>query len=108
MNIVFKNLKVFPDKMKKNLEITKGLPMAESLMTTLINKGLGRGDAHELMRKTALKAASENKSLKEVFIEENKKLQILTEKEIDYSLKPENYLGATEKIIERVIKRLER
>ena len=38
--------------------------MAESLMTTLINKGMGRGDAHELMRKISLKASSENKSLK--------------------------------------------
>jgi adenylosuccinate lyase len=108
MNAVFMNLKVFPDKMKKNLEITKGLPMAESLMTTLISKGVGRGDAHEIMRKIALKAASENKSLKEVFIEKNKKRKILSDKEIDYSIKPENYLGATDKIIDRVVKRLER
>jgi adenylosuccinate lyase len=108
MNTVFKNLKVFEDKMKKNLEISKGLPMAESLMTTLIGKGFGRGDAHELMRKISLKASSENKTLREVFIEENKKQKILTEEEIDYSINPENYLGATEKIIDRVIKRLER
>ena len=82
--------------------------MAESLMTTLISKGTGRGDAHELMRKTALKAAAEGKTLKEVFAQENKKLNILTDKEIDYALKPENYLGATDKIIDKVIKKLER
>ena len=108
MNIVFMNLKVFPERMKKNLEISKGLPMAESLMTTLISKGMGRGDAHELMRKISLKAASENKSLNEVFIYENKKLKLLTENDINNALKPENYLGATEQIIDRVIKRLER
>jgi adenylosuccinate lyase len=108
MNIVFKNLQVFPEKMKKNLEISKGLPMSESLMTTLISKGLGRGEAHELMRKVSLKAAQQNKFLKEVFIEENKSLKALTEKEIDNALKPENYLGATEEIIENVIKKLER
>lgn len=107
-NSVFKNLKVFPEKMKINLEISKGLPMAEALMTTLINKGMGRGEAHELMRKTSLKAVQKNKSLKEVFIEENKKLKLLTEKEINDALKPENYLGATDKIIDKVIKRLER
>jgi adenylosuccinate lyase len=108
MNTVFKNLKVFPEKMKKNLEISKGLPMAESLMTTLIDKGMGRGDAHELMRKISLNAASQNKSLKEVFILENKKLKLLSENDINYALKPENYLGATEKIIDRVVKKLER
>lgn len=107
-NDVFKNLKVFPDRMKKNMEISKGLPMAESLMTTLISKGMGRGDAHELMRKTALEAASQNKSLKEVFIKENKKLKLLSDKEINDALNPKNYLGATEKIIDRVAKKLER
>ena len=108
MNIVFKNLKVFPEKMKKNLEISKGLPMAESLMTKLISKGMGRGEAHELMRKVSLKAVKQNKSLKEVFIEENKSLKALNEKEIDNALEPENYLGATDEIIEKVIKKLKR
>ena len=107
-NIVFKNLKVFPDRMLKNMEISKGLPMAESLMTTLIGKGMGRGDAHELMRKTALRAVEENKTLKEVFLEENEKSNLLTPKEVDDALNPNNYLGASEKIVERVIKKLER
>ena len=105
---VFKNLKVFPERMNKNMEISKGLPMAESMMTTLIEKGMGRGDAHELMRKTALKAAKEGTTLKEVFVQENKKLKLLTDKEIINALKPENYLGSTEKIIDKVIKKLER
>ena len=107
-NIVFKNLKVFPDRMLKNMEISKGLPMAESLMTTLIGKGMGRGDAHELMRKTALRAVEENKTLKEVFLEENEKPKLLTPKEVDDALNPNNYLGASEKIVERVVKKLER
>jgi adenylosuccinate lyase len=108
MNTVFKNLKVFPDRMKKNLEISKGLPMAESLMTTLIGKGMGRGDAHELMRKTAIKAAQQGKTLKEVFQVENKKLKLLSEKEINDALNPKNYLGVTDKLIERAVRKLER
>ncbi len=105
-NDVFKNLKVIPENMKKNLKISKGLPMAESLMTTLISKGMGRGDAHELMRKTALKAAKQGKTLKEVFTKENKKIKLLSTKEIDDALNPENYLGETYKIIDRVVKKL--
>ncbi len=107
-NTVFKNLKVFPERMKKNLEISKGLPMAESIMTTLITKGMGRGDAHELMRKTSLKAIQNNKSLNEVFLDENKKLKLLSREEINDALKPENYLGAAEKIVDKVIKKIER
>jgi adenylosuccinate lyase len=107
-NIVFKNLKLFPERMKRNMAISNGLPMAESLMTVLIGKGMGRGDAHELMRKTALEAAEQNKTLKEVFVAENKKLKLLTAKEIDAALDPKNYLGASEQIVDRVIKKLER
>jgi len=107
-NSVFKNLKIFPDRMRKNMEISKGLPMAESMMTTLIKKGMGRGDAHELMRITSLKAVRLNKSLKEIFVKENKKLKILDNNEINNALDPDNYLGVTEKIIDRVIKKLDR
>ena len=60
------------------------------------------------MRKTSLKAVRLNKSLKEVFTEENNKLKILNNNEIDNALNPDNYLGVTEKIIDRAIKKLDR
>jgi adenylosuccinate lyase len=94
--------------MKKNMEISKGLPMAESLMTKLIEKGFGRDDAHSLMRKLSMKAIEQNKSLKEVFIQENKKLKLLKTNEIDEALDPKNYLGVSKQIVERAIKKLER
>jgi adenylosuccinate lyase len=107
-NIVFKNLRVFPDRMLKNIEASKGLPMAESLMTKIIENGLGRGEAHEFMRKLSLKAIEKNKSLKEVFLEENKKLKIMIQAEANKALDPKNYLGVTPQIIERAVKKLER
>jgi len=105
---VFENLKVFPNRMLENMKLSKGLPMAESLMTTLIKKGMGRGDAHELMRKTALQAIQEQKSLKEMILENLKDSSLITSSEIDNALDPNNYLGATDEIISRVMKKLER
>jgi adenylosuccinate lyase len=105
---VFTHLQVIPDRMLKNMELSKGLPMAESLMTTLIQKGMGRGEAHELMRQLSLQAVAKDKTLQEVFLEENKKRQLLTEKEIRESLNPKNYLGASTAIVDRVVRKLER
>ncbi len=105
-NKVFKNLKVYPERMKKNLELSKGLPMAEALMMKLVEKGMGRNEAHELMRRVSLKAVEEGKTLKEVFLREHKGL--LSEEEVEEALKPENYLGVTDKLISRVVKKLER
>jgi len=105
---VFTHLKVFSERMKKNMELSLGLPMAESLMTALVGKGMGRGEAHELMRTISLEAAAQRRPLQDIFIEMTKKNPVLSKKEVEFALKPENYLGATDQIIERVIKKLER
>ncbi len=107
-NEVFKNLKVFPERMRQNMYISKGLPMAESLMTMLISKGVGRGNAHELMRKASIKATEQNKTLKEVVLDDKEIMQLIDSADVDFALNPDNYLGSSEKIVEKVIKKLKR
>jgi len=108
MNKVFQSLQVHPERMLENLENSKGLPMAEAVMTKLVEKGIGRGDAHELMRTCSLKAASENKQLLSVLIENPKIVQILKKKELEDVMNPRNYLGVSDKIVDQVIKKLTR
>ena len=108
MNDVFKNLKVFPEKMLENLEKSKGLPMAESVMTTLVEKGMGRGDAHELMRMCSQKAIKEDENLFSVLSSNKTVLKYLNKKELEKTLDPKNYLGVTDKIIDNIVKKLTR
>ena len=108
MNKVFKNLQVYPERMLENLENSKGLPMAEAVMTKLVEKGMGRGDAHELMRTCSLKATSENKQLLSVLIENPKIAKILKKKELEEAMNPRNYLGVSDKIVDQVVKKLTR
>jgi adenylosuccinate lyase len=60
------------------------------------------------MRNISLDAASRGITLKDMFLERTKDNPLLSKKEVVESLNPENYLGATDQIIERVIKKLER
>src|SRR5256885_11323970 len=53
---VFQTLRVYPDRMKENLEATKGQVMAEAVMMALVGKGPGRQEAHTAVRHVALKA----------------------------------------------------
>jgi adenylosuccinate lyase len=108
MNKVLKNLHVYPERMLENLENSKGLPMAEAVMTKLVEKGMGRGDAHELMRTCSLKAASENKQLLSVLIENPRIVKILKKKELEDAMNPRNYLGVSDKIVDQVVKKLTR
>ncbi|KAA0003478.1 MAG: adenylosuccinate lyase, partial [Thermoplasmata archaeon] len=42
MEKVFSNLEVYPEKMKENIEKSKGLPLAEAIMMLLVKKGMNR------------------------------------------------------------------
>ncbi len=106
MNDVFKNLKVFPERMIENLEKSKGLPMAESIMTSLVEKGMGRGQAHELMRTCCQKAITGDKDLHTVLSSNKNVSKYLDTKELKKALDPKNYLGVTEKTIDNIVKKI--
>jgi adenylosuccinate lyase len=108
MNKVFRNLQVNPERMRQNLENSKGLPMAEAVMTKLVEKGMGRGDAHELVRTCSLKAVSDDKQLLSVLLESPKVVKLLKKKELDEVMNPRNYLGVSDKIVDQVVKKLTR
>jgi adenylosuccinate lyase len=53
---VMKRLQVFPHNMKKNLELTKGLVFSQRVMLGLIDKGMSRQKAYEIVQRNATKA----------------------------------------------------
>jgi adenylosuccinate lyase len=108
MNNVFKNLQVYPEHMRENLQNAKGLPMAEAVMTKLVEKGMGRGDAHELVRICSLKAVDEGKQLLSILLEHPKVIKLVKKKELEDVMNPRNYLGVSDKIVDQVVKKLTR
>ena len=59
---VMSGLNVYPDKMKQNMELTRGLIFSQRVMLALIDKGLSRQKAYELVQRNAMKAWKENKN----------------------------------------------
>jgi adenylosuccinate lyase len=77
-------------------------------MTKLVEKGMGRGDAHELLRTCSLKSVSESKQLLSVLLENPKIIKLLKKKELEEVMNPRNYLGVSDKIVDHVVKKLTR
>jgi len=102
MKKVLLGLEFFPENIKKNLYLTKNLIMAEPLMLKLTEKGMGRQEAHELVRRLAMKAFEENRDLLEVLSESKEAREYLTDNDLA-SLKPENYIGMAPQIVDNVI-----
>ena len=108
MNDVFKNLQVNTKKMSENLDRSRGLPMAEAVMTKLVEKGMGRGDAHEIVRKSSIVAYDEEDNLANVLFKNKEISKLISKNELENVMNPRNYLGASEKIIDYIVKKLTR
>jgi adenylosuccinate lyase len=103
---VFRTLRVYPDRMKANLEATKGQVMAEAVMMALAAKGLGRQEAHKVVREAALIARTKGVSLEHALLEDPKVTKIVGKKELDAAMDPTAYLGQSAAIVDAIVKRV--
>jgi adenylosuccinate lyase len=53
---IMQGLQVYPQRMKENLELTKGLVFSQRVLLALIDKGLSRQRAYELVQRNAMRA----------------------------------------------------
>ncbi len=102
---VLKGLEFFSGNIEKNLYLTKNLIMAEPLMLKLTEKGMGRQEAHEFVRKLAMKAFQEGRDFLEVVKESNEMRNYLSESELTL-LKPKNYIGISPKLVDIVLEKV--
>ncbi|MFC1454969.1 adenylosuccinate lyase [Candidatus Undinarchaeota archaeon] len=94
------------EKIEQNLNMTKGLIMAERIMMALAEKGASRQDSHELIRKIAMKCYSSDKQFSDLLKSEKKIAKYLSENEIDKLMDPHTYTGSALKTVEKTLKEL--
>ncbi|MHA1836243.1 MAG: adenylosuccinate lyase [Candidatus Odinarchaeia archaeon] len=104
--MILKNLKLDSDSIERNLNLTKGLIMAEKIMIELVKKGIGRQGAHEILRRCAMRAWSEKIPFKNVLLSEERIVKLTSEAEMDEWLNPINYIGTAVEQVERGVKEL--
>ncbi len=102
-NNVFTNLSVNKENMMRNLESTRGHVMAEPVMMALTKQGMGRQEAHELVRQVSLSAEAGGKTLKEAIMENPGLSKMFPPEELDRVLDPKNYVGRASEIVDEVV-----
>ena len=100
---IFRSLRVYPDRMKENLEATKGQVMSESVMIALTRKGVGRQEAHRLVRDVAMKARAKGQHLADALKADKRVTAHLSNREIDEAMRPDKYIGKSEEIVASVL-----
>ena len=108
MNDVFANLSVNAERMRKNIESAKGLIMAEPVMMKMTEKGIGRQDAHEIIRESSMIAVEKDVHLLDILLKDPKVAKVMTEQEIRDAMDPANYTGGSGEIVDDMVKAAEK
>ena len=94
------------EAIQRNLNFTHGAFLAEKIMVTLVDKGIGRQEGHEILRQAAIKARTENLPMKTIMAEHPLISDKFTSEELDEMLKPEEYLGQAKAQVINLVKNL--
>jgi len=97
-----KNWNAHPDRMEKNIYLTKGLVFSQRVMLALTKKDISREQAYQLVQKSSLEAWNEGLDFKDLILQDPEISSILSEEEIADCFTLDPYLEKIDYIFDRV------
>ena len=103
---VIEHLRFYPENIRRNLELLRGLNMGEAVMIELAKRGVGRQEAHELVRSSAMKAHETGQHFKNVLLEAPEVSRFLSARDIENLVNPDKYIGTAVEQVESLVLKL--
>ena len=82
LNEIVTTMKVYPENMKKNLNLLGGLHNSQKLLLKLTQKGLSRQEAYSIVQRNAMIAWDNSKNFEDVLKKDKTLLKKITKKEL--------------------------
>lgn len=101
---VVENLNVYPETIRRNLDFTHEVYYSQRVLTLLVEKGIARQKAYEIVQYYALKSWKEKKSFRELILKDSLVGQYCSHREIEKLFSEKDLV----KGICRIFKRFER
>ena len=98
--VIFDGLRVFPERMRRNLDLSGGLIMSEALMLEL-GKQIGRQRAHDAVYDAAQASVAEGRPFRDTLAEVDDLTSRLTPHQIEGLLDPARYSGMCRQFAEQ-------
>ena len=102
---VLSNLVVDSSRMRANIDSQKGLVMAEKVMLALVDRGVARDKAHEMLREASMVALSSGDTLEAVCAKDSGISSIFDSSELSDLFRPEGHLGHSGRIVDEAVAR---
>ena len=104
MTRIMRGLAVYPERMRKNLNLTRGLIFSETVLLALMKKGLTRAQAYKLIQRNALAAWKGGRDFLTRLSQDKPVRRLLSPPEIKSCFNPERHLKYVDTILKRVLK----
>ena len=99
---VMKDLIVFPEQMKKNIDHTKGLIFSSKVMLILVEKGLSREEAYNIVQGYSAQVIDKDKNFRSLLDSDSEIANLISKKELDNIFDINQYLIHVEETFNRV------
>jgi len=99
---ILKNWKVHPERMIKNINLTRGLIFSQMVLLALLKKNISREYAYQLVQKNSLKAWKEDLDFKNLIQSDQEIIKLLSQDEINKCFSLESYLEKIDYIFDKV------
>ena len=99
---VMRGLQIYPQRMKQNMGLTKGLIFSQRVMLALIDKGLSRGEAYKMVQRNAMKAWKGHKKFLSLLKADPEVTAALPESELEQIFDEGYYLRYVDEVFERL------
>jgi len=76
-------LVVYPERMRQNLDMTKGLIFSQQILLALARKGVSREDAYRMVQNNAMEASEKGKDFKDLIRQDPEIRKYLKTEEVD-------------------------
>ena len=96
------DLRVYPERMKENLEATGGLFEAQRVLLALVGKGIPRQEGYVLVQRNAMKVWEEKVDFRTALKRDAEVRRALTDAEVDACFSADYHLKHVDTIFERV------
>src|SRR5438045_6006785 len=99
---LIEGLRGVPERMRENLELTRGLVFSQPVLLKLIGKGMERQAAYAVVQRNAMKVWDENRDFKSVLAQDPEVK--LTASELDQCFDLQRELRHVDAVFDRVLK----
>jgi adenylosuccinate lyase len=104
MTRIVAKMVVYPERMLRNIDLTRGLAYSGQLLLDLTRKGVAREEAYRWIQRCSMKVWDEDKDFLQVLQEDPDITKVLSREEIGSVVNPELQLRNVDAIFSRVFK----